>query len=502
MTSLREEPAESGKGLVLTGLIVGLIAGFAAYGVIEFWIDDADDKPLPIAVLGFILTAAGGYLLMAELDQLGRSMVAAGAIAAILFVPDFFMANAASHEVSDVPPHTIFWFLAGRWITVFLMLTLVKAGLEADAPPPYPRVFFHGLTLPLIGAGAKLFAVLALLLLFAWARLLKELDVDFFNKLFQEPWFLFPFLGGVGGASIALMRGQQSVLGALRFVLLLLSRLLMLITALFTVTLLIVLATKGIEPVFDRPYPSVWMMTLALLGMLIFNGVYQNGDAGAPPVWLRLPTLITLIGFPVYAGLAFYGFYVRIDDYGLTPPRILGLAINGLTAAYSLVCLAGLASELNWRARRWMAPVGSLNIVMALLWIAALMALATPIADPLAISARSQVQRLAQERVDAADFDYGYLRFRLGDHGEQALSRLEAMTDHPQAERIREGVAAARAANSYWEYQNPEAFAPVPADPIGPSSGTQGDSPMTLELNPEGADTGDDAPEPAEPEDN
>ena len=177
-----------------------------------------------------------------------------------------------------------------------------------------------------------------------------------------------------------------------------------------------------------------------------------------------------------------------------------------LTAAYSLVCLAGLASELNWRARRWMAPVGGLNIVMAVLWIATLIALATPVADPLAISARSQVQRLEQERVDAADFDYGYLRFYLGDQGEEALTRLEAMTDHPQAERIREGVAAARNAKSYWEYQNPDAFAPIPTEPVDPALEEQNDGPMSLELNPEGADTdpetGDEAPDPAEPEDN
>ena len=274
-----------------------------------------------------------------------------------------------------------------------------------------------------------------------------------------------------------MMRGQQAVLGALRFVILLLARILMLITALFTITLLIVLATKGIDVVFERPYPSAWMIGLALLGMLIFNGVYQNGEGGAPPAWLRLPTLVTLIGFPVYALLAFYALSLRIGDYGLTPPRIGGLVVTGLTAAYSVVCLAGLLTELNWRGRKWMPLVGPLNVLMALGWIVALTALATPMVNPWAISAKSQFDRVANEQVAVGEFDFGYLRFELGQHGDKALDDLLDLTDHPEAEAIRAGVERARVVESYWEYKNPDAFGPVTAEPD--------EGPMGLELNPE-----------------
>lgn len=487
----------SGKGLVLPGLIVGLLTGLAIYGVVEFWIDDVDDKPLPITVLFFIATAAASYLLLAERRQFAKAAVAALAIAALLALPDFYMASIAGNEdanLSSFPP--MFWFVTSRSLVFFLMLTLVKASLDDGAPTHYSQVFFHGLTLPLIAGGAKIFAVLALLLLFAWARLLKELDVNFFNELFQEPWFLMPFLGAIGGASIAMMRGQQAVLGALRFVLLLLARILMLITALFTITLLIVLATKGIDVVFERAYPGAWMIGLALLGMLIFNGVYQNGEGGPPPFWLRLPTLITLIGFPVYAGLAFYALSLRIGDYGLTPPRIAGLVVTGLTAAYSVVCLAGLLTELNWRGRKWMPLVGSLNTLMAVGWIIALTALATPIVNPWAISAQSQFDRIASQRVSAEEFDFGYLRFELGQHGEKMLDRMLSLSDHPEATAIRAGIDRARSANSYWEYKNPDAYLPT----VIPEPDENG--PMSLELNPEGADAVEDsdAPETAPPD--
>lgn len=484
----------AGKGLALPGLLVGLLTGLAVYGVVEYWIDGADNEPLAITALFFIVTAAAAYLLLAETDGLLKAAGGALIVAALLILPDYTMSAAAADEsrnLSNFPP--IFWFLS-RILVAYLLVTLVKSSLEQGAPPPYRDVFFHGLTIPLIAGGANLFAGLALVLLFAWALLLKEMDVEFFNRVFQEPWFIFPFLGAVGGLSVALMRGQQAVLGALRFILVLFCRIVMPITAAFTVTFLSVLIFKGAGAFFEWWRPSVLMIGLALAGMLIFNGVYQNGEGAPPPAWLRLPTLVTLIGFPVYTGLAFYALMLRIGEYGLTPARIAGLAIAGLVAAYSIVCIAGLLSELNWRARRWMAPVAPLNTGMAALWIVVLTALATPLINSWALSAQSQYMRLAKERVAAEEFDFGYLRFELGRYGDKALDKLLALDAHPETAAIRAGVERARAAKSRWEYDNPE-LAPDRPEEEDPSPSDAG--PMGLELNPEGADTGADDPDAA-----
>lgn len=458
-TSDRPENLQAGKGLALPGLVLGLLTGLLSYGIIEFWVDGNDENYLAITSLFFLVTASIAYLLLAEAGQFARASVAAIVIAAFLALPDYFMFSTLAIETGNYDSFPgMFWMMAGRGLSAYLLITLVKAGFENSTAvfsiPSYPQVFFHGLTIPLIAGGAKLFAGLALLLLFAWAYLLKQMDVDFFHKLFQEPWFILPFLGAIGGLSIALMRGQQSVLNALRFVLLLFCRILMVITALFTVTLLLVLATKGVGVVFDRPYPSMWMMALAIAGMLIFNGVYQNGEAGPPPIWLRIPTLITLIGFPVYALLAFYAFGLRIEEYGLTPTRIVGIAINGLVAGYSLVCLAGLITELNWRGQKWMPLVGPLNILMAGFWVVVLFLLATPILNPWAMSAQSQYNQIAQQKTAAEEFDFGYLRFKLGRHGDHALDKMLKLTDHPEADAIQSGISRARSAENYWSYKN------------------------------------------------
>ncbi len=484
------ETKNLGKGLALPGLIVGLLTGLAVYGIVEFWIDDGDEEPLPLTLLFFIVTTAAAYLLLAEANRLIRAAGAAFAIAAFLILPDFYLAGLVSGDTSNLSSFpAIFWFFVSRGLVLYLLITLVKSMLEEGAPPPYSQVFFHGLTMPLIAGGANIFAGLALILLFAWARLLKELDVNFFNKLFQEPWFILPFLGAIGGISIAMMRGQQAVLGALRFILLLFCRIAILITALFSITLILVLLTKGTGILFDTSFPSptTIIIVLALGGMLFFNGVYQNGEARPPPPWLRLPTIITLIGFPIYTSLAFYSFMLRIGEYGLTPPRIAGLAITGLVAAYSVVCLAGLLTELNWRSKRWMPLVAPLNTGMAVLWIIVLTLLATPIFNPWAISASSQYKLIANEKIAADEFDFGYLQFELGAYGEKALDKMLTLSEHPEAAAIEAGVARAHAAKSKWEYDHPEWGEALDADDESMAVPVDPKGPMGLELNPDGA---------------
>jgi hypothetical protein len=474
-----------GPGFALFGLIVGLSAGVAIYGVAEYWIDRASDQRAAYTVLASIAAFAAALLLLAERGARMRAIFPAAIIAAILAFPSYFLLQASDPASNLERFPTAFWFAAGAPIAAYLMTTLAKAALLDGAPPPYSAVFFHGLTLPLIFIGAAFFALLAFILIFSWAALLRAMNVDFFHYLFQEPWFMLPFFGAVGGLSIAMMRGLESVLGALRFLLLLFCRIAMPITAVFSLTLIAVLAVNGAEPIFEQEYPGAMMLALAFAGMLIFNGVYQNGEGGPPPAWLRISSIVALLTIPIYAGLAAYAFGLRIGEYGLTPARMIGAAMNGLAALYSIVCLAGVLTELNWNGRRWMPLVAPLNTLMAVIWIGVFVALASPAANPWALSAASQEQRLERGKVAAAEFDYGYLRFSLGRYGEAALERLGALRDHPEAAEIRAGVAKARAAENRWSYE----YGEMPkAPPLEASETPPG--PMQLELNPVDADPG------------
>ena len=439
-------------GLALPSLIIGLLAGAAIYVIGEHWIEPSEDKALAITSLLFVGAFAASWLLLAERDDIIRPAGFALAITAILAGPNFYMASATDNYDNLAEFPSIFWFLLAGPLSAYLMITLAKAILKTGSPPNYAAIFFHGLTLPLITGGAKIFAGLALLLLFAWAKLLESMGVDFFEEVFRKGWFIWPFLGAVGGISIAMMRGQQSVLGALRYILLLFSRIIMPIMAVFSVTFLIALVAQGPGVILEKDLAgdfifgqiSAVILFLSFFAMLVFNGVYQNGEGAPPPAWLRMATNIAIATFPIYIGLAGYAMLVRVEEYGLTPPRIGGLAITGLAFLYSLVCIAGLLTELNWRGKRWMPLVGSLNTFMAALWVIVLIGISSPIINTWAMSAKSQEKMLVEGKIAAEKFDYGYLKFKLGRHGEKALDRLYNLTTHAEAQAIREGVDKAR----------------------------------------------------------
>ncbi len=488
--------ANSGRGLGLLSLIVGLATGGAVYWITDRWIDASTPSPLSVTTLQSIVVFAAGWLLLSERRDFLRPIIPAALIAALLAGPSWFMAasdRGHNYELESFP--FIFWFFLSAPLVFYLLLSLAKSTLETGLPPKYTSLYFHGLTLPLIAGGAKLFAGLSLILLFAWAALLKQMDVAFFSELFDEPWFILPFLGAIGGLSIAMIRGQQAVLGALRFMLLLFSRIAMPIMALFSITFLIVLALKGPGAILDAEFffgrPGAVILFLAFAGMLIFNGVYQNGEGAPPPAWLRLSTIVAIALFPVYTGLAAYGLWMRIEEYGLTPPRIGGIAMTLLAFAYSVVLIAGLLTELNWRAARWMPLVAPFNMFMAVGWVIVLITISSPFFNPWKISATSQERLLLSGGADAKKFDYGYLKFRLGAFGEAALARIEGASDHPQAGDIRAGVARAQSALTYWEYQNPDLAKPAVETPPAANDQEDGDSaqpgPMDLELNPEDA---------------
>ena len=487
--------ADGGPGLAALSLFVGAGAGALAWLIIDKWIDKSDPSGLAMAALTAVCAGALSFLLIAGRGAWAGALGAALVIAGVLAGPSYWLAQTmTAHPKMLTAFPAIFWFFLAGPIVFYILSSLARASLAEGGRPAYRTVFFHGLTTPLTTAGAGVFAALAFVLLFAWGRLLKSLGVDIFARIFDEAMFILPFLGAIGGLAVSLMRGQQSVLGALRYILLLFSRIAMPIMAVFSLTLVGVVALRGVEPVFQLAYPSHFMLGIAFAGMLIFNGVYQNGEGAPPPAWLRISTIVTLLAFPLYTGLAGYAFLLRIGEYGLTPARIAGLTVTGLAFAYAVVGLLGVVTEIAWSKRRWMPLIGSANVAMAALWALALIVIATPLANPWAISARSQALRLAGGDVAAAEFDFAYLRWKLGPWGDAALDRLYAVGAHPEAAAIRAEIDKVRAADNQWDYDAPQRpIAPPDADaaprpePVGaePAAVDPAAGPMSLGLNPD-----------------
>ena len=116
---------------------------------------------------------------------------------------------------------------------------------------------------------------------------------------------------------------------------------------------------------------------------------------------------------PVWCVLAGLAIRLRIQQYGLTPERVYVTVLIGIASGYAL----GYVGALLWRGPTWLAGIRRVNVPLALGVALLGVLLHTPWLDPLRWSARSQYARLAAGDVDAAVFDYAFLRFKLGQVG-------------------------------------------------------------------------------------
>ncbi len=430
--------------------LIGVLAGLSLYANFEFVGDERDILQAGLAI--FIVAFAGA---LTALVRSGRWI--AGGAAALFIGGAVALSFTHMIEVSETTRYIdeapfYFWFAGGGALAGYLLLVFAKSSIDGAFPPRYDAIFLNGLSLPLIAGAALLIALLITALFLCWSWAFDLLGIDFFLKLIGEPWFALPFFGGVGALSVAMIRGRTAILGALRFLILFLARIAAPLYAAFAATLAVTLVVSGADAVFERDGLAPLMLSLSLAGMLIFNGVYQNGEGAPPPLWLRGSSLVILVLAPAFVALSVLALWMRIDQYGLTPSRFLGFSVALLIAAYALFGFIGALSEINWGTRRWMRPVAPLNTLTAVIWIVVLFGFVTPLLDPWAWSARQQAKRLESGAVAIEEFDFGYLFFRLGPVGESEARRLAAIQDRDDYWELRRRLDLAENVEGYWDY--------------------------------------------------
>ncbi len=331
-------------------------------------------------------------------------------------------------------PFTAF---AAFYILLPFLQTFQRSGA---ARFPYSALFFHSWTNFFIGAMGLLYAMLLAIVLLLWGALFDLIGIEFFSKLFGEEWFVRMTYPTVFGWGIAAGRdgarfadaGRTAALAAFRFLLPLL--------AFVTFLFLAALVSTGLQPLWDTGHAAALLLALCLALVLFANAAFEDGarDPLLAP-WARWVARAALVVLPLVAGVSCYAIWLRVDQYGLSPQRFLGSVFGAIALGYGF---AYAFAALRWRTA-WLAPLRRSNVVLALAVAATLLLLESPILDPLAWSARSQLDRLLSGRADPKTFDYANLRFQLGQPGLAALASLAQLEEHPELSEIRAGVKSA-----------------------------------------------------------
>ena len=294
---------------------------------------------------------------------------------------------------------------------------------------------------------SALFVGVLWLLLWLGASLFKLIGLTFLQELIQKDWFAYPATTTFFALAIHLTDVRVTLVRGARTLLLTLLSWLLTVMTVISVGFLIALPFTGIGAVRAAGSSSGTMLAVCAALIILLNATYQEGERdGQPPAALKWFARIAALALVPLVGVAIAGLALRIGQHGVTPRRIYFAACLTVAACYA----AGYARAAIAKGR-WMAPLETANWLTAQVIVVLLLALFSPLVDPVRISVSSQVGRLESGAVVPAKFDFAFLRFHAGRWGRGELKRLAARTGGGKTAEIAAMAKRALAAKTPWE---------------------------------------------------
>ncbi|HEY5071037.1 MAG TPA: DUF4153 domain-containing protein [Caulobacteraceae bacterium] len=455
MAEPQAPPGGATNNVGASRLAVGLVQGLALFALsrasqAKAW--PATDGPLFAALL--LAAAYAPLIALAGLGHLRRLTLAlwtliAAALAALLAACD--VASALPQSGRTTPGFAVAAFTATALFIIHHLIAPIDA--ERRITAPYARYFDAGwLNAAQLGLAIAFTGVFWILLELG-ASLFGLIGLQGFRTFIHHDWFHFPALAMAFAAAVHLADVRVNLTRGLRTVGLVLLSWLLPVMAAIAVAFLFALPFTGLAPLWRAGSATGIVLSAMAALIVLINASYQDGEH-APATVLRWAARLTAVILVPLAGLAIWGLGLRIGQHGPTPQRIIAAACALVGACYAL----GYAWAAV-RPGRWMRRLEATNIAAALLIVALILALFTPITDPARLAVAGQLARLSSGRVAPAKFDYALLRFGAGRYGLQALQRLAA--------RNRGAVATfAAAALKQDESCRNGGCAPKPAGPV------------------------------------
>lgn len=287
-------------------------------------------------------------------------------------------------------------------------------------------------------------------LLALWAGLFNIIGIKFFVLLFYNKYFVYPVTTAVFAIALHIGRRHVNAVVTVRRIILAIFKGLLPLLAIIAVLFLATLPFVGLELLWDTGKATALMLILQIFTVIFLNAVFQNGQGETPyPRWLRAMVKMAVLLLPIYTALCFYALYLRIDQHGWSVGRFWALLLTMVVGLHVL----GYAATALRRSNIWMGGMARVNIAIAAVVVLLSVAVNSPLLDARRISVASQVARLLEEKTSIAKFDYNYMRFTLGRHGNAALAQLEKIGGHPHAAAIRGAARQALQRANPWDPQ-------------------------------------------------
>ncbi len=344
---------------------------------------------------------------------------------------------------------------------LFIANELVSSGDRAGKViAPYPTYFDQAWKRGVQLGLSLLFTGLFWMILWLGAALLGLIGFDWFKTLLGEDWFHWPACGAAMACAVQLGDVQDKLLVNVRAVVLSVLSWLLPVIAAIGLLFLGALCVSGLGPLWKTKAATMTLLGAAVIFVLLINAAYQQGDEERPVhIAMKWAARLACFLLLAFAGLAAWSLWLRIDQYGLTPERVLA----GTGVSIAVLFGLGYTMAAAWPGR-WLARLDRVNIAMAFVKVLIFLGLLTPVADPARLGVADQVARLQSGRTAPDHFDWQQLRFETGRHGTAALGDL---AQSGRTANIRAAATRAQAWKDTERYEAAQApTAPAVAEDI------------------------------------
>ncbi len=271
------------------------------------------------------------------------------------------------------------------------------------------------------------------------AYILIWLSYELFRAVGLDPdWLFDPLRWFVGSAAAVLsarvlIADRDQFFGKCLALLQLFSKLLLLPVGILCLVFLPFALFGNLHDMGRADYPAAVLLGIMAVVALLTNLALTQG--GLTAVDEKTKTLFrwAIIVQPVFAALAAYALFLRIQQYGFSAERIFASYVMALA-----VFIACANTFILWRTTLDRISTDRVNRMAAILFSLAFLSAINPWTNLYALSAWHQKHRLLNG-ADVQKFDFHYLRYSLGKYGEEALRELAAIPDdrHKNAAAIR-----------------------------------------------------------------
>jgi hypothetical protein len=438
--------------------ILGGIVGFIIYGA-----DALSDTPNPellYATVAFFVVAGGVFAFTVEKTNIQKSIIFAAIAGVICGFAVYNNIGAALFYEMDTMP------IFSAALAVGIAAPLFQAWCIGGMPWPlrrseisYPVIHDYAWTNAVLLFAAKLFALLAFLLILLLGNLFDLLGIKVILETLQETWFIWPFLGFVSFGAVGLLRDRTKILITLQIVVRKILSVFAPVLAAGLILFLLAILFTGLSPLWDATkYTSAIILLVAAASITLANTTIGDTlqDETNSRI-LRIAAAALSLAILPLSIIAAVSVGLRISQYGYTPSRLWALIIVIIAVAYGI---GYLVSILRARAA-WMPAIRSANLNLAIGLCATALLLAMPLINFNAISTSNQLARLESGKVSVNKFDWAALRYDFGAPGRDAIATLMKSGKTPE---IRLAAANANSADGRWEVQNLQKNSDIGAD--------------------------------------